>query len=114
MNQSYSKPQMTFKSVNTNQSIAANCWDEAAAQGKPFYYDYAGLGYIEFHLAGNCGQGVSVVQMTHLDKNGNLITNVSSEGIAAEAYLPANIDYFKHDFVSHEDMYDPETEGRPS
>ena len=50
----YEKPQMTRVSLR-NQHAVANCWsDEAGSNGKTWYYDSEGKGYIEFTLTGNC------------------------------------------------------------
>lgn len=52
----YKKPEVKFVSLRNEKRIAnGNCWSkEASNNGKTWYYDTEGLGYISFTLDQNC------------------------------------------------------------
>lgn len=76
----YEKPAMKFVELYSREAVAdGNCWSKASGgkgEGKIWYYDTPGPGYIEFKINGNCsgnerdlGEHEGHNYVTELEKN---------------------------------------------
>ena len=87
----YEKPVMKLVSLRNEQTVAANCWSDAASVSPEWwYYDYndGELGYLQFKMDSNCsGNPGSMHTVQYMPAE----VGKTDAAVAAEAYLNENL-----------------------